>query len=57
MIAERVEGQALAVPPALAATGAAAGTLAVLRAWLTGETPCLASDLARHLVGVEGNRN
>lgn len=54
MIAERVEAKALAVPPTLAATGAAAGTLAVLRAWLTGETPCLASDLAWHLVGVEG---
>lgn len=57
MIAERVDGKALAVPPALAATGAAARNLAVLRAWLTGETPCLASDLARHLVGVEGRWN
>ena len=56
MIAERVEPLALTVPPALAATGAAAGTLAMLRAWLTGETPCLAFDLARHLVGVEGRK-
>ena len=57
MIAERVDGAALDVPAALAATGAAAGSLAVLRARLTGETPCLARDLARHLVGVDGKRN
>jgi len=57
MIGERLDAQALAVPPALAATGASAGTLAVLRAWLMGETPCLASDLARHLVGVKGKRS
>jgi len=50
MIAQRVTG-ATAVPAGLAATGAAAGTLATLRAWLAGEEPCVAAHLARHLAG------
>lgn len=52
MIEGRLEPPQGGVSPSLIAAGAAASTLATLRAWLAGETPCASSDLARHLVGV-----
>ncbi|HEV7226944.1 TetR/AcrR family transcriptional regulator [Brevundimonas sp.] len=54
MIEERLAPAAGPAPRALIATGLAASTLATLRSWLAGETPCSALDLARHLVGVKG---
>jgi AcrR family transcriptional regulator len=42
--ARLVQGDA---PTALIATGLAAGQLAMLRQWMTGEAPCPAEDLAR----------
>lgn len=54
MIEERMDPTAGPVPAALIAAGLAASTLATLKSWLAGETPCSSLDLARHLVGVRG---
>lgn len=54
MIEERLDPHPGPAPVALIATGLAASTLATLRSWLAGETPCSSLDLARHLVGVKG---
>jgi AcrR family transcriptional regulator len=54
MIEERLDPHPGPAPAALIATGLAASTLATLRSWLAGETPCSSLDLARHLVGVKG---
>ena len=52
MIAERLGDRTTEAPPALAAAGAAAATLAMLRAWLAGEAACRPVDLAREMVGL-----
>ena len=43
------DGTRLDVPPAMIATAAAAGQLAMLRMWLGGESSCSADALARHM--------
>lgn len=53
MIETRLDPGGGAAPAGLIATGRAAATLATLRAWLAGEAPCAAPDLARHLVGIK----
>lgn len=53
MVEDRLEPQEGSAPAALVATGLAASTLATLRTWLAGETPCAPRDLARHLVGAK----
>jgi AcrR family transcriptional regulator len=51
MIGERLDGGiSVDVPPALIATAAAAGQLAMLRMWLVGEVACPAAVLAQHLM-------
>jgi AcrR family transcriptional regulator len=47
MIATRLEEAGGEGPAALVATAAAAGQLAMLRQWMTGEVSCPAADLAR----------
>ncbi|MBX9575312.1 MAG: TetR/AcrR family transcriptional regulator; helix-turn-helix transcriptional regulator [Caulobacteraceae bacterium] len=54
MIEDRLARDAGPAPTALVATGLAASTLATLKSWLAGETPCASLELARHLVGVKG---
>lgn len=54
MIEDRLGRDAGPAPAALVATGLAASTLATLKSWLAGETPCSSLELARHLVGVRG---
>lgn len=50
MIAARLEaGEGPVAPVALVAMGEAAGQLAMLRQWMTGEASCPAADLARLL--------
>jgi AcrR family transcriptional regulator len=53
MIEVRLDPAGGRVPAGLIATACAAATLATLRAWLAGETPCAAPDLAHHLVGTK----
>lgn len=50
MIEARVPAGSDGLPVALVAMGAAAGQLAVLRMWLTGEASCTADALAQHLL-------
>ncbi len=49
MIAVRFEGMGREEPAALIAAGAAAGQLAMLKQWMTGEVACPVPDLARLL--------
>lgn len=50
MIEARLQDAAESPPPALVATGSAAGTLAMLRMWLAGEVACSSDTLARKLM-------